>query len=183
MASDSIEKTVDDLKHKLTQDVLAVEDRVPLIQKLLRTQQKLSEDIQIPDVLFDDWAQDDVAGSEHFSRGIIINLRDNDKHAWQELLKSCTSNQREVLTDFTAGKSLEDVYHKFDFGSTRGTRQELGTLEDAKRIELPTATAGSEHEHSLSAEFKNLFKRHKETDIGLYEDSGHKQKLLVRVRF
>ena len=176
MAPDSIEKAVQDLKSKLTEDVLVVEDRVPLIQKLLKTQEKLSEDIHIPDVLFDNWAQDDVAGSEHFARGIIINLRDNDKHAWEDLLKSCTSNQREVLSDFTAGKSLEDVYHKFDFGSTRGTRQELGALEDAKKIELPTATA---HKDSLSTEFKNLFKRHEETDIGLYEDSSHKQKLLV----
>ena len=178
MAPESIDDKIQDLKSKLVEDVLVIEDRVPLIQELLKSQKEAAQDISVPDVLFDDWAQDDVAGSESFSRGIIKTLRDTDKHAWEDLLRSCTSNQSDILSDFTAGKALEDIYQKFDFGSTRGTRQELGALESAKKVELPTAT---EHHlvESLIDDVKSLLTKHKQTDIGLYEDPGHKQPLLA----
>lgn len=178
MAPGSIENTIEELKTKLIEQVLVVEDRVSLIQDLLKTQQNSREDINVPEVLFDDWSQDEVAGSENFSRGIIKTLRDTDKHAWEDLLKSCTSNQSDILSEFTAGKALEEIYQKFDFGSTRGTRQELGALESAEKVELPTTTEVS-HTESLIADFKSLLTRHKQSDIGLYEDPGHKQPLLA----
>ena len=180
MAPDPLEKTIDDLKAKLTKDVLVVEDRVPLIQKLLKSQQESSEDVQIPGVLLDnDWSQDEVAGSQNFARGIVQNLRDNFKDDWKDLLKTCTDNQRDVLEEFTAGKDLEDIYQKFDFGSTRGTRAELGALKGAKTIELPVGHSADDHHESLGEKFKELFHHKKQAELGLYEDVGHKQKLLV----
>ena len=65
---------------------------MPLIQELLMTQLKITEDVKIPEVLFDDWSRDDVAGSEDFSRGGIRYFRDSDEETREDILKSWTSN-------------------------------------------------------------------------------------------
>ena len=119
-----------------------MDERIPLIQELLKAKQELkdSEARPIPNVpIEEDWSRDEVANSENFLRDIIHTVRDNDENGWFDLLRSCTAAQSQILEDATEGQKIENLYEGFDFGSTRGTRQEFAALDRAETHSIPFA--------------------------------------------
>ena len=200
MSSTSLESKIENLENHLIDKVPSLEDRVPLIQELLKTKQELSETAPIPDVLIEkDWSQDEVATSEQFVRGIIQTFRDNDVNGWHELIDSCTEKQGQILVDFASGAKIDDLYERFDFGSTRGTRKELAELENAEKTLVPIPLVNSNLDHNnteanvTTNNGEELLNDHtqplapqpqfhalqKSIDVQLFEDPGHKKKLTV----
>jgi len=200
MSSTSLEHKIEKLESELIHKVPLVENRVPLIQELLKTNQESSEDTPIPNVLVEeDWSQDDVANSEHFLRDVIKTVKDSDPTGWRDLLDSWTEQQGKMLEEFTNGEKIEDIYEKFDFGSSRGTRQELADWENAEKLFVPfplvdsnlglvteevnTQTAnGDEGLDGQARPFAPKPQFHamqKQVDVQLFEDAAHKKKLLV----
>lgn len=194
MSLTSVEDKIGKLESELIHKVPLVENRIPLIQELLKTKQESSEDIPIPSVLVEeDWSQDDVVNSEHFLRNVIKTVKDSDAAGWRELLDSCTEQQGKMLEEFTSGEKIENIFEKFDFGSSRGTRQELAELEKAKTLEVSFPLVDSNL--GLFTEQVNTYNANgggaqlapqpqfhaiqKQVDVQLFEDAAHKKKLLV----
>lgn len=200
MPIDALKKKIEELRSHLQAEVLPVEDRVRVIQELLKSRQKSEENVLFPSVLADeDWSQDDIATSQHFLRNILEVARKHQPETWAELTKSCTEQQQKVLTAFTDGGKLEDIYQWFDFGSTRGTRQELAELEAARKIESPLVATNGRIEESAAEGIPDVDKAkdelhgqssslapeshvsasEKQVELDLFDDAEHKTKIVV----
>ena len=200
MSLTSVEDKIGKLESELIHEVPLVENRIPLIQELLKTKQESSEDIPIPSVLVEeDWSQDDVVNSEHFLRNVIKTAKDSDAAGWRELLDSCTEQQGIMLEEFTSGEKIENISEKFDFGSSRGTRQELAELEKAetRQVSFPLVDSnlglsteqvntynangggGQQGQAQPLAPQPQFHAMHKEVDVQLFEDPAHQKKILV----
>jgi hypothetical protein len=167
------------------QDVPPVQKRVQLFHQVLDSVPDAREDQNIPNVLFEDWSEDHVVQDENFSRDIIRSFRDTNREAWEELLSSCTENQKEMLEDFTNGKVLDDVYDKFDFDSTRGTRQEFQELEEATTVplgeEVPSESQHERLENKARDAIPTTFRlmRQRDTEFVVFDDPEGNKKILV----
>src|ERR1700761_3315369 len=119
-----------DLISKIVDDVPPVQERIALFHDVLtESKQPAYEEAEgeteginsnLQNALMSDWDTDKVANGETFLRGFLKNFRETQDEEWNQLLATCTGNQQEMLEEFANGKNIDQIYQKFDFGSTRG---------------------------------------------------------------
>lgn len=172
----------------IVQSVPSVEDRVRFFQDAAkRLFPDFEKQTELPTMLFaSDWDQDDVAQNEEFIRQILQALRAAHPLRFERLEASCTTGQGDLLKSFIGGDSIEDVVAKFDFDSTRGSRQEFGLLKDAKTEHLEGGDQRTDaNQGGIIPRLRNWISSlncfgPRKVDLGLWEDMNKKQPLLVR---
>ena len=134
-----------------------------------------------------DWDQDGVAQEQNFTRQILQALEAEYPDHFEQLLSACTPLQRDLLTKFTDGFSLEAVFEEFDFDSTRASREIFGHLKDARTrlLDLHDEIA-ADRDIGLVPKIRRFAskvgrrpKRGQVRSVGLYEDAEKQQPLLV----
>ena len=172
----------------------SIVDNVPCVEDRVRFFQQVAQDVvpdfkrqpELPTMLFaSDWDQDNTASSQDFTREILQALKAAHPIQFDRLLASCTLGQRDLLRRFIDGADLDDIFEKFDFDSTRGSRQEFGLLKDSKIKKLALGEAADPPQQGgIIPRLRNAISNlncfgPRRTDVGLYEDVGKKKPLLV----